>query len=47
MEDVNYSDMTPESRNSLLIGNGGKQVTAEMYTHGTIEEFLCFYATAR
>jgi hypothetical protein len=38
-----YCDMTPESLNSSLLGNGGKQVPAEMYTHTTIEElqFLC------
>jgi hypothetical protein len=33
----------PESQNSSLLGNSGKQVPAEMYTHETIEElpFLC------
>jgi hypothetical protein len=38
-----YCDMMPESRNNSLLGNGGKQVTAEMYTQATIEElpFLC------
>jgi hypothetical protein len=33
-----YCDMTPESRNSLLLDNGGKQVPVEMYTCATIEE---------
>jgi hypothetical protein len=33
--------MTPESRNSTLLGNGGKQFPAEMNTHATIEEPVC------
>jgi hypothetical protein len=35
-----YSDMTPESRNSSLLGNGGKQVPVEIYKHSSIEELL-------
>jgi hypothetical protein len=40
---IKYCDMTPESRNISLLSNGGKQVTAEMCMHATIEElpFLC------
>jgi hypothetical protein len=34
--------MTPEYRNSSLLGNGDKQVPAKVYTHTTIElPFLC------
>jgi hypothetical protein len=35
--------MMPERQNSSLLGNNGKQVSAEMYTHATIEEppFAC------
>jgi hypothetical protein len=29
--------MTPEKRNSSLLGNGGKHVPAEMYTHAATE----------
>jgi hypothetical protein len=32
--------MTPESRNSSLLGNGGKQVPAEINTQATIQEPL-------
>jgi hypothetical protein len=40
---LTYCDMTPENLNSSLLGNGGKQVPAEMYTQATVEElrFLC------
>jgi hypothetical protein len=34
-----YCDMTPESQNSSLLDNGGKQVPAEMYTHGTKKNY--------
>jgi hypothetical protein len=30
--------MTPESRNSSLIGNGGKQAAEEINTHATMQE---------
>jgi predicted nucleic acid-binding Zn ribbon protein len=30
--------MTPESQKNSLLGNGGKQVPAEKYTHATIKE---------
>jgi hypothetical protein len=30
--------MTPENRNNSLLGNGGKQVPADIYGHATIEE---------
>jgi hypothetical protein len=35
--------MTPESRNSSLLGNGSKQAPAEMYTCTIVDElpFLC------
>jgi hypothetical protein len=35
--------MIAESWNSSLLGNGGKQVPAEMHMHATVEElpFLC------
>jgi hypothetical protein len=38
-----WQEYRPESRNNSLLGNGSKQVPAEMYTHATIEElpFLC------
>jgi hypothetical protein len=35
--------MTPERRNSSLLGNGGKQVSVEMYTHTTIEALPFIY----
>jgi hypothetical protein len=30
--------MKPERRDSSLLGNGGKQVPAEMHTHAAIKE---------
>jgi hypothetical protein len=33
-----YCDTTLEEQNSPLLGNGGKQVPLEMYTHATVEE---------
>jgi hypothetical protein len=33
-----YCNMTAETWNSSLLGNGGKQFPAEMNTHVTIEE---------
>jgi hypothetical protein len=37
---LRYCDMTSESRNISLLGKGGGQVPAEMYTHATIEQLL-------
>jgi hypothetical protein len=36
--------MTPESRNSSLLGNGGKQVPVEVYTMQKLKNFR-LYAT--
>jgi hypothetical protein len=30
--------MTPDTQNNSLLGNGGKQVPAEMYTHTITEQ---------
>jgi hypothetical protein len=40
---LTYCDMKSEGRNSSLLGNSGKQVPAEMYTHAKTEELplLC------
>jgi hypothetical protein len=35
---ISTVDITPESRNTSLLGNDGKHVPAEMYTHATREE---------
>jgi hypothetical protein len=32
--------MTPETRNSSLLGNGGKQVPAEVYTMQKLKNFV-------
>jgi hypothetical protein len=38
-----YCDMTPESRNSSLLGSCGKQIPAEIYMHARIEEILSMH----
>jgi hypothetical protein len=38
ISEPNYCDVTPESRNSSLLGNGGKQGPAEIFMHATTQE---------